>query len=229
MPGWLGMLIGAAATLALLGGAWLFLRRRPEAFEEEEAQPEPAPAPAPAPRPSVPPAPPSAPQSQSEPFEIRVRPTRIELGEREVLLDFELLVGNTQPVPAEGVRPSLGIISASPDQDRVLDGFHRGPPGEAAGEPFDLAPGGGARIPARLALPRDRVHVVQLGGRPMFVAMILVDLRWRSGLSIRRFGADFMIGAAGQGERIGPIWLDRGQSTAALGATRYVRREMAAA
>lgn len=243
MPGWLWMLIGGAATLVLAGGARLLLRRRTEPSDEEAieqampvqvAEPVQPPSPPPAPpraaeRAVLPPSP-ALPvqQPQSDPFDIRIRPARIELGEREIVLDFELLVGNLQSVPAEGARLSLAMISANPDQDRILDSFHRGPPGDA-GEPFDLAPGGGARVPVRLALPRERVHVVQLGGRPMFVAMVLVDLRWRSGLSIRRFGADFMVGAAGQGDRIGPIWLDRGHSTAALGATRYLRREMAAA
>jgi hypothetical protein len=63
----------------------------------------------------------------------------------------------------------------------------------------------------------------------MFVAMLLVDLRWRSGLGIRRSGADFMIGMAGQGDRIGPIWLDRGQPMGTLGAVRYTPRIAAAA
>ena len=238
MPGWLWMLIGAAATAVLGGVAWLFLRRRADPIEEEEFEALPVPAPIPPraspPPPPPPPAPrpipaPPAPHAQSHPFEIGVRPLRIELGARDVTLDFELLIGNLQSEPAEAVRLSLAMMSASPDQDGILAGFHRGPPGEVAGDAFDLAPGSGARMPARLLLPRDRIHVVEVRGRPMFVAMVLVDLRWRSGLSIRRYGADFMIGAAGQGDRIGPIWLDRGQPAGPLGATRYVPREAVAA
>ncbi len=64
-------------------------------------------------------------------------------------------------------------------------------------------------VPVRLGLKRDQLHVVALGARPMFAGMLLCDLRWRSGLSIHRFGADFLLGAAGQGARPGPIWLDR--------------------
>jgi hypothetical protein len=238
VPGWLWMLIGAAATAVLGGAAWLLLRGRADPVEEEvfvEAPSAPAPAPAPVlPRASPPPPPrpipaPPPPRPVSHPFEIGVRPLRIELGERDVALDFELLIGNLQSEPAEAVRLSLAMMSASPDQDRILAGFHRGPPGEVAGEPLDLAPGSGVRMPARLLLARDRIHVVEVRGRPMFVAMVLVDLRWRTGLSIRRYGADFMIGTAGQGDRIGPIWLDRGQPAGPLGATRYVPREAVAA
>ncbi|MBC9032435.1 hypothetical protein IAG41_08535 [Sphingomonas sp. JC676] len=237
MPGWLWMLIGAAATAMLGGAAWLLLRRRAEPIEEEEvvfAETLPVPPPHASPPPLTPPPPPRpapAPPSrlQSHPFEIGIRPVRIELGERDVTLDFELLIGSLQSDPAEAIRLSLAMMSASPDQDNILAGFHRGPPGEVAGEPFDLAPGSGVRMPVRLLLARDRIHVVEVRGRPMFVAMALVDLRWRSGLSIRRYGADFMLGAAGQGDRIGPIWLDRGSPTGPLGATRYVPREAVAA
>jgi len=233
MPGWLWMLIGAGATVLLAGGAWLVLRRRGNAIEEEVPVVESS---GPAPRAITPPAPSPAPirtapplaRPRSDPFDIGVRPARIELGERDVALDFELLIANRQAEPAEAVRLSLAMMSASPDQDLILAGFHRGLPGETAGEPFDLAPGGGIRMPVRLMLPRERVHVVQVRGRPMFVAMALVDLRWRSGLSIRRFGTDFMIGTAGQGDKLGPIWLDRGQP-GPLSVTRYVPREAAAA
>jgi len=38
-----------------------------------------------------------------------------------------------------------------------------------------------------------------------------------------------MVGKAGQGDKIGPIWLDRGLSGGPLGATRYFPREAAAA
>lgn len=235
MPGWLWMLIGAAATAALGGLAWLLLRRRDDpVFEEVPDEPLPAPPPAPVatpPAPTPPPAsvtPPPAPAPRSDPFEIAIQPSRIELGERDVVLDFELLIGNRQAEPAEAIRLTLAMMSASAEQDRILAGFHRGPPGEA-GEPFDLQSGSGVRMPARLMLAREQVQVVQIGGRPMFVVMVLIDLRWRGGLSIRRFGADFMVGRAGQGDRIGPIWLDRGPSTGPLGATRYFPREAAAA
>jgi hypothetical protein len=242
MPGWLWMLIGAIVTAALGGAAWALSRQRQDPEEQDEealpleevvrprvVPPARAPAPAPGILRSAPPPPPPVSRPQSDPFEIVVRPSRIELGPREVVLEFELMVGNIQSGSAEGIRVALATISASPDQDRMIAAFHRGPPMAAGGEPFDLGPGSGARIPARLSLPREHVHVVQVGGRPMFVAMLMIDLRWRSGLSICRFGSDFMIGTAGQGGKIGPIWLDRGPPAGPLGATRYLPREAAAA
>ena len=100
--------------------------------------------------------------------------------------------------------------------------------GDSAVPAFDLGSGAGGRLPVRLALRRDALHVVQAAGRPMAVPMMLIDLRWRAGISIRRFGADFMIGTAGQGQKLGPIWLDR-PSVGALSATRYLPRAVAVA
>jgi hypothetical protein len=188
------------------------------------------PAPA-APRPHAPVAPPlpkPVAPTPSEPFEVQLRPLRLELGDRDIALDFELLVGNAQASAAENIRASLALITASPDQDRHIAGFHASAMIDQAGPPFDLAAGASGRMPFRLALPRELLHVVEVTGRPMFVPLLMVDLRWRAGLSIRRFGADFMIGTPGQGEKLGPIWLDRPAPTQ-LTATRYLARHVAPA
>ena len=231
-PAWLWALLGAGGTLVVGAAAWLLLRRRKtEPFEEEIVE-----APAPPPVPPVPVAPPAGlsppappPAPTGEPFEIALNPLRLEVGEGEVVLELELLVGNLQAVAAEHVRVSLAMMSANPQQDAMAVGFHGAVPGNTAAPPFDLAPGKGGRMPVRLALPRENVHVVDLGGRPIFVPMVLVDLRWRGGLSIKRFGADFMVGTAGQGGKLGPIRLDRAVPAGPLAATRYVAREVAAA
>jgi len=241
-PGWLWALGGAAVTALLLGGAWALRRRRPEEVEEEQPAVEPpvaappppravppglSPRPAPVPPRSATPQPPrpAAPVAQpSDPFEMMVRPVRIEVGEQEVTLELELLIGNRQSAPAEAIRASLALMSANPDQDRLIASFHANPMVDAAGPPFDLAAGAGGRMPVRLRVRREHLHVVQVGGRPMFVPMVMVDLRWRGGLSIRRFGAAFMVGTAGQGPKLGPIWLDRAQAAVPLAATRYLPR-----
>jgi hypothetical protein len=164
------------------------------------------------------------PAAASDPFELVVQPLRVEVNELEVVLEIELLIGNRQSTSAEAIRPSFALISANPDQDRHIAGFHANPMVDPVGRAFDLAAGAGGRMPARLRVRREHVHVVQVGGRPMFVPIVMIDLRWRGGLSVRRFGSDFMIGTAGQGTKLGPIWLDRAQLAAPLAATRYVPR-----
>lgn len=243
-PPWIWAAAGAGGT-ALLGlGGWLLLgRRRREEDEAEDYQAEPvaidAPpvqpppglgraAPAPAPAPVLPAAPAPAPLG-ADPFQLGINPHRIVFAESEVLLEFELLIANSSGAAAENVRVAYAAMSAHARQDEVIAGFHGGPPGEPGGPPFDLPAGGGGRMPVRLAIPRSGVNVVEVGGRPMFVPIVLIDLRWRGGLSIRRFGADFILGTAGQGDKLGPIWLDRPAPTGQLAANRYLAKQMAAA
>ena len=236
-PGWLWMLIGAGATALVFGGVWALRRRR--GVEQVEAHEAPAASPPPPPPPARPVAPPPglAPKAASppaaapsgEPFEIVLRPARIEVTERDIMLECELLIGNTHGSAAENVRVTLAMMTASPDQDRNIAGFHANPMVDPAGTPFDLAAGAGGRMPVRLALPRELVHVVEVAGRPMFVPMVMIELKWRAGISIRRFGADFMVGTAGQGGKVGLIWLDRNQQARELAATRYLPRQAVAA
>ena len=144
-------------------------------------------------------------------------------------LEFELLIANGSGASAENIRIAFAAMSAQARQDEVIAGFHGGPPGEPGAAPFDLAAGGGGRMPVRLAIPRSGVNVVEVGGRPMFVPMVLIDIRWRGGLSIRRFGADFILGTMGQGDKLGPIWLDRPAPAGPLAANRYFARHVVAA
>jgi hypothetical protein len=234
------MLIGAGATALVFGGIWALQRRRRvrEPEEYEAAVPAPAvPPPAMPARPVGPPPgiapkaapPPPAAAPSGEPFEIILRPARIDVTERDIVLECELLIGNTQASAAENIRVNMAMMTASPDQDRNIAGFHANPMVDPAGTPFDLAPGAGGRMPMRLALPRELIHVVEVAGRPMFVPLVMIELKWRAGISIRRFGADFMVGTAGQGGKVGLIWLDRNQQARELAATRYLPRQAVAA
>lgn len=238
-PGWLWALGGAGGMALLFAAFWALRRRRRAPHAAFETPPDPVAVPepplraappgiAPRPRPPAPhaaAAPPISSASSSDPFELVVRPLHLEMNAEEVLLEIELLIGNLQPGAAEAIRASLALISANPDQDRHVAGFHANPVADPAGRAFDLAAGAGGRMPARLRVRREHLHVVQVGGRPMFVPLVMVDLRWRAGLSVRRFGADFMIGTAGQGAKLGPIWLDRAQLSAPLAATRYFPKQ----
>ncbi|MET3713031.1 hypothetical protein ABIC65_003750 [Sphingomonas trueperi] len=177
------------------------------------------PAPSPA-SPAVAAAPRPAPSSPADPIAIEIVSAQVAFLAETVVFDLEIYVANAASQAAEGLRPALALISAGPDQDRWRAAFHAGPPPQNQGGPVDIAAGGRVRLPARLTLRREQLHVVTHGGRPMFVAMLLCDLRWRGGLSLHRFAADFLLGTAGQGARPGPIWLDR-PAPPALATIRY--------
>lgn len=160
------------------------------------------------------------PPSDTPPFAVRVTAATLGFADTELRFELELEIANTRSERAEAIRPALALISAHPNQDVDIAAFHAATAAMAQAQAFDLAPGGALRLPVRMALPRSRLHLVSLGGRPMFVALLMLDLRWRAGLSIRRSGADFLIGSAGGTERPGPIWLDR-PAPAALAAIAY--------
>lgn len=219
---------GGAGLILLLGLAGWRVRRHRIAIHPSMPVPPTPPArdvadkvPPKAEKPTAPPAASAPARAVSDPFDLQIGGARIMFGEAEMVVDLQLRITNAQPGAAEGIRPALALISANPDQDRWRAAFHAAPPFESGVQPFDLAPGAGALLPVRLALRREQIHIVPLAGRPMFVAMLMIDLRWRGGLSIRHCGADFLLGAAGQGARPGPIWLDR-PAPPALAAARYI-------
>lgn len=224
---WAGV---AGGLLLALAGGWWWWRRRP-GVEDSDGE-VPAPLAVPAPPPPPPPAPPRpAPEpiqplrvDQAAPFSVALDELRIAYAAQDMVIECAVLLGNLQPLAAEAVRLSIVPISASPEQDRQIAGFHAAAMLEPAVPAFDLAPGQSPRLPLRLRMPRAAVHVVDLGGRPIFVPLLLVDLRWRAGLSVRRFGADFVLGRPGQGDKLGPLRLDRPAPAAPLAATRYTPR-----
>ncbi len=228
---WLWALLGAGGTAAAGLAGWALLRRRrPVEDEAPVVVAEAATAPPPAVRgPSPKPlAPPPAPAS-ADPFEIILQPLRIQIGEREVSIELELTIANTTASSADGIRLTFAAISASPRQDAQLASLHANSQLAPSADPFDLAAGSRGRSPLRLILPREEVHVVDLGGRAMFVPIVAIQLRWRAGLSIRHYSASFMLGGAGQGGKIAPIWLDRGQPRGPFAASRYLPASAVAA
>jgi hypothetical protein len=161
-------------------------------------------------------------QLAPEPFAIEFFPRSIEVGDKGAVLDFEIGLQNLSGGSADGLKIALLLASANPEQDMLIANYQASSTLPVAAPPVDVPAGEGGRIPGQLAIERERIHVVQVGGRPMFVPLFLIDLRWRGGLSLRRHGAAFMVGTAGQGGKLGPIWLDRGiQRVSGLAATRY--------
>jgi hypothetical protein len=226
-PVWPWIALGAGGVLAVGLLGWFLSGGRRRAGEGEEA-PQPAIIPAsPPPSPVPPPAPPSpAVPAPHDPIGIELRPRLLHLTATDAVLEFELNLTNASAEQADGVRLSLAMVSASPQQDGHSAAFHRAPQLQPMVEPFDLPAGQEGGVAARIALARAQFHIVDVGGRAMFVPLVMVDLRWRSGLSIKRHGADFMVGTVGQGGKLGPIWLDRSRH-GGLAASRYLAKQLA--
>lgn len=209
-------LAGGVALALLAGAAYLWRRRRAPELDES-VEPAAAIAEPPAPTPEPVPAASAAPT-------VELRAIELATQGPDALLRFELVLRNDAGVPLEAVRPVVVLGSAGPTLAREIASFHASAPTMNAAAQFDLAPGEARRLTGELTLPGTAMHVSEVAGRAMIVPVVLVDLRWRSGLSVRADGAAFLVGTGTEeASRLGPIWVDRtGQRFTRIAARRFV-------
>lgn len=241
------LLVGLVAGLAIAGRR----RRRRESEEAEEAlvetpvvaapptpgpparaglasppaPPRPVPEPAaraqqPAPQPGV-----AAVVPPPGPLVTEIRPLRAAIRDGVVSIDFELYIQNRGAETADNVRAVLGLFAANPDQDAQIAAFHGAARMAPGSEPFSIAPGGIHMLKGQVTQSGDQMRVVNVQGKPMFVPILPVALKWYAGLSIRTLRDSFMIGTvpAPGSDRLGPLWVERAaEGFGRLAAKRYV-------
>ena len=245
LPGWLWPALGGGLLVAAAGAFLLLRRRRSSEVIDEAYVPVAAPAPTPGPPPlerKTPPAAPVAPArpvapaapvapalppvpAPDGPLVTEIRPMRAAIRDGMVTLDLELFIQNRGAEPADNIRAVLALLGANAEQDAQIASFHGAARLAAGSEPFSVAPGTVHVVNAQVSLPGDQMKVVTVQGKPMFVPIIPVSLKWYAGLSIRTLRDAFMVGiapAAG-GDRLGPLWVERaGEGFGRLAAKRYV-------
>ncbi len=254
---WLWPALGAAAALVvgLVAGIAIAGRRRRRREAEAEAEivdtpviaspPTPGPparagvvtppapqpvspgtaAPQPAPAGAVAPVPPPP-----GPLVTEIRPLRAAIRDGVVSIDFELYIQNRGPEAADNVRAVLGLFAANPDQDAQIAAFHAAARMAPGSEPFSIAPGGIHMLKGQVTQAGEQMRVVNVQGKPMFVPIVPVALKWYAGLSIRTLRDSFMIGTVpAQGsDRLGPLWVERAaEGFGRLAAKRYVPKDVA--
>jgi hypothetical protein len=242
LPAWLWPALGGVLLLGGVAGWWFGRRRRVQ--EAEDARPELLPVPASAPTPGPPPlsrkapAAPAAPVAPvapqpalppvpppEGPLVTEIRPMRAAIRDGLVTLDLELFIQNRGRESADNIRAVLGLLGANAEQDVQIANFHAAARIAAGAEPFSIAPGTLHTLTAQVTLPGDQMQVVNVQGKPMFVPIVPISLKWYAGLSIRTLRDAFMVGtvpAAGS-DRLGPLWVERaGEGFGRLAAKRYV-------
>ncbi len=256
LPVWLWPALGAAAALVvgLIAGLAIAGRRRRRREQEAEVEVAEAPVIAAPPTPgpparagvTTPPAPqpavraPAAPQPAAAgavapvppppgPLVTEIRPLRAAIRDGVVSIDFELYIQNRGAESADNVRAVLALFAANPDQDAQIANFHGAARMAPGSEPFSIAPGGIHMLKGQVNQSGDQMRVVNVQGKPMFVPILPVALKWYSGLSIRTLRDAFMVGTvpAPGSDRLGPLWVERAaEGFGRLAAKRYVPKEV---
>jgi hypothetical protein len=163
------------------------------------------------------------------PLVTEIRPLRAAIRDGMVSIDFELYIQNRGPESADNVRAVLALFAANPDQDAQIAGFHGAARMAPGSEPFSIAPGGIHMLKGQVNQSGDQMRVVNVQGKPMFVPILPVALKWYAGLSIRTLRDSFMVGTvpAPGSDRLGPLWVERAaDGFGRLAAKRYVPKDV---
>lgn len=197
-----GWIVGGVALLLVMAGGF-GLRRQRDAGDAATLDPEVIPAPVAAPSPVSP-----AAGGQAR-LAIALRPTRAGLNLISATAEGEVTVVNIGDAIAADIRASARLTSAREGQDAELAAFYVDAGSRTATPVFALMPGEERRFRAVMALPHDAIHSIEAGGRPMFVPLVALSVRYRDGEAPHRIGQAYMLGVdQGESAKLAPIWLD---------------------
>ena len=228
------------AVLAALGAGLWYWRRRPalagpgdDAVADAPRPTVPPPAPRsatpPAPRPAPAPAPPMLPAGPraASPLVNRAAGERravvgmaldirgIRFAPDHVVVAFSLHLINQGILPATGlmVRIALGQGSAMPES--VLGRFFDGAGGSVLRDDMTLDAGAGEELTTEVMLPRAAIEPLMIGGKPMLVPVIALDVTYHwdgEGEAFGQNAGSFVLGreqGASGGDKLAPLGLDR--------------------
>ncbi|PKP98138.1 MAG: hypothetical protein CVT74_11965, partial [Alphaproteobacteria bacterium HGW-Alphaproteobacteria-13] len=156
----------------------------------------------------------------------------IHITAEQVAVGFSLHLVNRGPVAATGlmVRIALGQGSAMPEA--VLARFFDGAGGSVLRDDILLAPGAGEQLSTEVMLPRALIDPLVIGGRPMLVPVMALDVTYHwdgPGEAFGQNAGSFVLGREpGEGGgRLAPLPLDRAEYRAANPGQRAtaMRRE----
>ncbi|MEH3036541.1 MAG: hypothetical protein PGN23_08655 [Sphingomonas adhaesiva] len=140
-------------------------------------------------------------------FELRPRRAGVNL--LTATLDAQLTVRNEGDAVADDVRIEIRLLSARDGQDDELAAVFAEPGGRPAAAPFALAPGEERVVDVLATLSREAINVLSAGGRPMFVPVAAVSVRYASGAVRGQTAGAFAIGVEREGAaKLLPFWLD---------------------
>lgn len=208
---------GLAREAGLGGEAEPRIAPRPDPVPPR-AQPAPAPVPGPVARPAPSSAPKPAPaddglivSTRLKPeLNVQMLPDRVVVNEREVMLQFDVVLSNSGSAPARDLLVEAKLVTAHSEQDRDIAEFFQAPAGTGDRMP-GLSPYGKISLKSVVRLPLDQVHAFEAGGRRLFVPLVAFNIRFRAGSTEGQASASFLIGRGSEeDDKLAPFRLDLG-------------------
>lgn len=187
------------------------------------AQPAPRPDPVPTrvpPTPRPDPIPPPAPKAADDglikstalkpELNFQFVPDRAVVTEREVMLQFDVVLTNSGAAPARDVLVEAKLVPAHAGQDQEIAAFFQQP--QATGDRMaGIPPFGKVSLKSAVRLPIDQLHSFQVDGRTLFVPLVAFNILFRGGGSEGQASASFLVGRGDDGdEKLAPFRLDLG-------------------
>ena len=141
---------------------------------------------------------------------VQLLPDRVVVNEREVMLQFDVVLTNVGAAPARDLLVEARLVTAHSGQDREIADFFQAPVGQGDRMPI-LAPFGKVSLKSVVRLPLDQVHSFEAGGRQLFVPLVAFNILFRAGGTEGQASASFLVGRGSEDDdKLAPFRLDLG-------------------
>jgi hypothetical protein len=141
---------------------------------------------------------------------LEFQPDRAVVTEREVVLQFDLVILNQGTAPARDVLVEAKLITANAAQDREIAAFFHQPQGQGD-RMAGIAPFGKLSLKSAVRLPLDQLHSFEVEGRRLFVPLVALNILYRSGTGEEQTSASYLVGRGNEtDEKLAPFRIDLG-------------------
>ncbi len=139
---------------------------------------------------------------------------RINVTATNIAVNFVLTIRNQGSADAVGVLTRLALQQGSAMPEAVLNLFYDGAGGSVLRDDISIAVGASEVLTTEVNLPRGGIEPIQIGGKPMLVPVLALDVTYHWDGPADAFGQiaqAFVLGRmpASGSDRLGPLRLDQ--------------------
>lgn len=137
-------------------------------------------------------------------------PDRAVVTEREVMLQFDVVLTNSGAAPARDVLVEAKLVPAHAGQDQEIAAFFQQP--QATGDRMaGIPPLGKVSLKSVVRLPLDQLHSFEVDGRRLFVPLVAFNILFRGSGGEGQASASYLVGRGNdEDEKLAPFRLDLG-------------------